>query len=191
MSGDFDGLLGFDGKTLVADDPITKEDLDRLKTYQPAPTTFVLTGLLIHCDGSVNTRGNPSGVEAAYGYVIYGHVGSVDGHGWVKIAEGWGTVPKEHGTTTNVGEYYAVVMALEKVAELGYGGVRAELRSDSQLIINQVNGRYAITKPHLLKLWQKIADLKAVVSRVKFVWVPREQNAYADELAGRAWKGGK
>jgi len=188
VNGGFDRLLKMNGTAEPETKPAVREDLERsAKAGTPMPQVY-LTGLLAHCDGSVDVRGNPSGAEAAYGFVLRGHVGSLDGHGWLTLAEGWGPVPKEHGTTTNVGEYWAVIAALEKVAELGYQDIQLEVRSDSQLIIRQINGEYAVTKPHLRALWQKVADLRTGFLKVKFVWVPREQNKYADELAGRTWK---
>lgn len=191
MNGEFDALTKFDGADpghLVGTDPITREDLERLKNQNLSPPTELLTGVIAYCDGSVDVVGNPSGAEAAYGYVIAGHVGSVNGHAWKRIASGWGLVPKEHGTTSNVGEYFAVISALEALAASGYIMVRTEIRSDSQLVIRQINGEYAVNKPHLRKLWQKVQDLKAGFPRVTFQWIPREQNKYADELASRAWK---
>jgi ribonuclease HI len=83
--------------------------------------------------------------------------------------------------TNNVAEYSALLLALTRAAELGAEEV--EVRSDSRLLVEQVNGNFKVKAPHLKPI---VAD--AVVRAKRFrkfrlVHVPREQNKKADRLA--------
>jgi len=81
-----------------------------------------------------------------------------DGH---KIIRG---STKPH--TNNEAEYLAVLQAV-------IGGA-TEVYSDSQLVVKQLNGEYKVNKPELLYLHNEV--LKRSNGKVKFVWVPRENN---------------
>jgi ribonuclease HI len=78
-------------------------------------------------------------------------------------------------TTNNVAEYTAVIEGLEMAAELGASNVT--LRSDSQLLINQLTGRYRVKAPHLLPLHRRARSIAAGFERISFEHVPREENA--------------
>ena len=84
-------------------------------------------------------------------------------------------------TTNNVAEYRALLLALTRAEELG--ATHVEIRSDSQLLVEQVNGNFRVKAAHLKPL------LAEAVSRAKrfrgfsIVHIPREQNKKADRLA--------
>ncbi|HWL90479.1 MAG TPA: ribonuclease HI family protein, partial [Actinomycetota bacterium] len=84
-------------------------------------------------------------------------------------------------TTNNVAEYTAVIEGLALAMELGARSVT--LRSDSQLLINQLTGRYRVKAPHLQPLHRRARSLAAGFERVSFEHVPREENIEADRLA--------
>src|SRR5947209_16164164 len=88
--------------------------------------------LTINIDGAA--RGNPG--PAAYAYVI-----ARDGQPVIEEAACLGTA------TNNVAEYTALVKALERVAELGENHVN--IRSDSELLVKQMNGEYKVKNPQL------------------------------------------
>jgi len=92
-----------------------------------------------------------------------------------EIAEGLGE------TTNNVAEYTAVIEGLKRAAELGATDVL--LRSDSQLLINQLSGRYRVKTPHLVPLHGKVRAQARGFDRIRFEHVPRERNREADRLA--------
>ena len=48
------------------------------------------------------------------------------------------------------------------------------VHSDSQLCINQINGSWRVTKPHLRPMLAQVHRLTAEFEDVRFVWVPRE-----------------
>jgi len=123
--------------------------------------------LIVACDGA--SRGNPG--PAGIGVEITNEDGAV----LAEIAQGIGE------TTNNVAEYTAVIEGLARAAELGATSVT--LRSDSQLLINQLTGRYRVKALHLQPLHRRARSIAAGFDRVTFEHVPREENVEADRLA--------
>lgn len=83
--------------------------------------------------------------------------------------------------TNNQAEYRAL---LEGLGEAAQRGVRSLLvRSDSQLLVRQMNGEYKIKSQGLKGLKMEADALRERFDDVRFEYVPREQNAKADELA--------
>jgi ribonuclease HI/probable phosphoglycerate mutase len=132
--------------------------------------------LVVFCDGA--SKGNPG--PSAIGVVI---------------SDPKKGILKEYGqnlgkTTNNVAEYQAVIFALKKIKAL-FGKKKAkemeiEIRSDSQLLVSQLNGKYKILNPNIQPLFLKIWNLKIDFGKVKFVLIPREANKLADALAQKA-----
>ncbi len=93
-----------------------------------------------------------------------------------------------HGEmTNNAAEYMALIRALE------YGLImKADcltIRSDSQLLVRQMTGRYKVKSPNIRPLQNWAADLVRAFDRVDFEEVKRENNKEADRLAGQSLKG--
>ena len=99
--------------------------------------------MIVACDGA--SRGNP-GPAGAGAQII-----DADGIGAGRGRRGLGE------TTNNVAEYTAVIRGLERARELGASDVL--LRSDSQLLINQLTGRYRVKTPHLQPLHRRVREL--------------------------------
>ena len=123
--------------------------------------------LIVSCDGA--SRGNPG--PAGIGVLITNEGGSV----LAEIAEGLGE------TTNNVAEYTAAREGLRRAGELG--ARRVHLRSDSQLLIEQLSGRYKVKSAHLRPLYMEVVQELARFERVKLEHIPRERNREADRLA--------
>ena len=123
--------------------------------------------VIINCDGAA--RGNPG--PAGAGAVVVDEDGVV----LAEVAEGLGE------TTNNVAEYTAVIRGLEEATRLGAHEVL--LRSDSQLLINQLTGRYRVKAPHLQPLHRRVRALMQGFAKVDLEHVPRERNVAADQLA--------
>ena len=99
-----------------------------------------------------------------------------DGRVLAEIAEGLGE------TTNNVAEYTAAVEGLRKAIDLG--ATRVHLRSDSQLLINQLTGVYRVKTAHLIPLHAQVRELaRRFPSGVTYEHVPREWNVEPDRLA--------
>ena len=99
--------------------------------------------------------------------------------------------------TNNEAEYLALLEALEIILEkwaTGSGSIPGDvgpvqIRSDSELVVNQLKGTYRVNEPHLRPLWDKARSLMASLGTVKLEWVPREKNYAGLWLEGK-WRGG-
>jgi ribonuclease HI len=87
--------------------------------------------------------------------------------------------------TNNVAEYVGVVRAVTLARELG--AERVELLLDSNLIVEQLHGRWRVKDAKLRPLW---AEALGVLREFPRGWaaahVPRAQNGAADALANEA-----
>ncbi len=91
--------------------------------------------------------------------------------------------------TNNIAEYSAVIAALKEAVVLG--AIDVSLKSDSQLLCEQVNGRYAVKQPHIKKLVDEVLDLIKGFHSVEVRYIPREQNSAADQLSRQGIKAGQ
>lgn len=128
--------------------------------------------IIIYTDGG--SRGNPG--PAAIGVIFCNEKGQVI----KKFSEYLGDA------TNNEAEYQAVIFALKKFKAL-FGKKLAknseiEVRSDSELLINQINGQYKILEPKIGILFLKVWNLKLDFKKVKFKLISREKNKIADKL---------
>jgi lactoylglutathione lyase len=84
--------------------------------------------------------------------------------------------------TNNQAEYEALLMALQFAVDVGVEEVVCHL--DSELVVKQLNGQYAVKDPELKRLWRKVGEMKNCFRKISFVNVPREnpQIQVADEL---------
>jgi ribonuclease HI len=123
--------------------------------------------VIVSCDGA--SRGNPG--PAGIGVQITDDDGSV----LAEIAEGLGE------TTNNVAEYTAAIEGLKRALELG--GRDVLLRSDSQLLINQLTGRYRVKTPHIVPLYEQVLALAGKLDHIEYEHVRRERNTEPDRLA--------
>ena len=127
--------------------------------------------LRIEADGG--SRGNPG--ESGSGAVI---IDIASGELLAEIAEFIGIA------TNNVAEYRAVLAALQ-VSALIDENAELEIALDSKLVVEQMSGRWKIKNEALFDL---ATQLQSAIGKrkVKFAWMPREQNFRADALANEA-----
>lgn len=126
---------------------------------------------------------NPGGV-ATYGYIIYEE--SPDGtKNRIASSSGLACEPFFECSTNNYAEYTALVEALSYLSKIYKGSVL--VRGDSQLVIYQMNGIYAVRSPRVYPLYKKAMELRSSFSSVEFQWIPREMNKEADELSKAAY----
>lgn len=126
--------------------------------------------LVIHIDGGA--RGNPG--EAGFG----AHVAEPGG---ATLAELYGYLGTQ---TNNVAEYAALIAALTWAHAAG--AVAVEIRSDSELLVRQMNGIYRVKNAGLIPMHAAARGLAARIGAVVYHHVRREQNREADALANRA-----
>ena len=59
--------------------------------------------------------------------------------------------------TNNEAEYLALLRGLSKAADLGI--CHLDVKGDSSLVVNQVNGAWKVKKEHLVPLWRTARDI--------------------------------
>ena len=133
--------------------------------------------LIIYTDGG--SRGNPG--AAAIGVVIYNEKENV----LKKYSQYLGD-----NFTNNEAEYQAVIFALKKVKAL-FGkkkakALKVEIRSDSELLVKQMEGLYKILEEKIQELFLKAWNLRIDFEEVKFKLVARNNNKEADKLVNEA-----
>jgi len=156
-------------QTLAAFPEMTREDLAKiLYSITGTDQNCKLTAIL-SVDGAA--RGNPG--PAGAGIVLQAADGSIHRFGDY-LGE----------ATNNVAEYRALLAGMEKAAELGVHELK--VRSDSELVVKQLNGQYKVKSPHLQDLY--FTAIKAISSfeKITFTHIPREQNKDADRMANLA-----
>jgi ribonuclease HI len=89
--------------------------------------------------------------------------------------------------TNNFAEYTALIRALEQARDLG--GKRLAIQSDSDLMVQQMNGRYKVKNAGLQPLYEKARQLCKGFEEVTFRHIPREENSRADRLCNQALDG--
>lgn len=131
---------------------------------------------IVYCDGACEPV-NPGGV-ATYGWVAY----------WKKQirAKDCGVVCEGEGATNNVAEYSALIQSLKYFLSKGFRGPLT-VKSDSQLLVNQMTGKWGVKSESIRPYYQEAKQLAAEFTGLEFVWIPREMNIIADALSKQAY----
>lgn len=116
----------------------------------------------VNCDGA--SRGNPG--PAGIGAVV-------DGEGYSEYIG---------RATNNQAEYRAVILGLERALEKGADEV--VLETDSNLVVNQLNGEWRVNKN--VELFERARELLDEFDDAVVRHVYREDNEAADRLANEA-----
>ncbi|VVB83698.1 Ribonuclease HI [uncultured archaeon] len=84
--------------------------------------------------------------------------------------------------TNNIAEYEALIKALELASKFTNDELICIL--DSELVVNQLLGKYKVRNPHLLPLFLKVQKLQENFKKIKYQHVGREDKfqVLADEL---------
>lgn len=134
--------------------------------------------LLIRADGAA--RGNPGPASAGAVLIDASRPDAED-----PDAPPLAMVARPLGVrTNNVAEYAALVLALRRAHALGAREV--DLRLDSKLIVEQLNGRWRVKDAKLKGLFAEASELLARLSRWRAAHEPRARNRAADALANLA-----
>ena len=178
--------------TLFPQDPPTGKSARRTEAASPAPAVgksapdsgkaAPTTGkpgwndrgrgkaLVLQFDGG--SRGNPG--PAGIGVTLM----DADGDALYELGEFLGRC------TNNVAEYTALLRGLTAARDLG--AAQLSVKSDSELLVRQINGIYKVKSPDLKPLYEKAMSLIRVIGKVTVSHVYREGNTRADELANLA-----
>jgi ribonuclease HI len=86
--------------------------------------------------------------------------------------------------TNNLAEYETVRRGIELVLEAGVDAVEVFL--DSKLVVSQLTEEYRCESESLFPLWMRFHELVTQFRYINFYWIPRSQNAEANDLAQKA-----
>lgn len=86
--------------------------------------------------------------------------------------------------TSRVAEYYAMKNGLEQAINLGLR--TAHFFSDSLMVVNQLNGIFAVKNQDILPIYKQIQKLLEHFDSVSFTHLPRSENYIADSEANEA-----
>ena len=125
--------------------------------------------LKIYTDGG--SRNNPG--PAAIGIVIKDDKGTV----LEKISKYLGV------KTNNQAEYWGVIEALKNAKKFQPQVINFYL--DSQLVVEQLNKKFKVKDKELAPLFVQVWNLTLNFKKVKFNYLPREQNKEADFLVNQ------
>jgi probable phosphoglycerate mutase len=125
---------------------------------------------IANIDGA--SRGNPG--PASYAVVLRDPSGKIV----LELAKDIGR------ETNNVAEYYALLAALDYATSHDIHALR--VRSDSELLVRQMQGRYKVKSPDLKPLHERAAKLARQIQYFVIEHVRRELNSDADALANIA-----
>lgn len=132
----------------------------------------------VEFDGLCQPR-NPGGI-ACYAFLV-----KKDGE---TIHSDYGVAAEpSKDSTNNVAEYTALVKALEWLVASNLNPDQIRIKSDSQLVVKQLNGDYKIKSKRIVPLYRQVLKLKAKFPDIEVRWVPREENREADRLTNRAY----
>jgi ribonuclease HI len=134
---------------------------------EPEKPTDVFTA---EVDGA--SRGNPG--PASYAVIIHRPDGSVV----YQLGKYLGRA------TNNVAEYFALITALDYCAASNISRLR--VRSDSELLVRQMQGRYKVKSESLKPLHERAIRQSKGLAYFAIEHIPRELNSEADALANVA-----
>jgi probable phosphoglycerate mutase len=86
--------------------------------------------------------------------------------------------------TNNVAEYFALITALDYCASANI--LRLRVRSDSELLVRQMQGRYKVKSASLKPLHERALRQSKSLAYFAIEHIPRELNSDADALANSA-----
>lgn len=129
---------------------------------------------IVNIDGA--SRGNPG--PASYALILKDPSGKVVFQLGKKLGR----------QTNNVAEYYALLAALDYAVGNGIKALR--IRSDSELLVRQIKGRYKVKSADLKPLHERALKLARQLEYFVIEHVLREMNREADALANQALDGG-
>ncbi|MEL9969405.1 MAG: ribonuclease HI [Metallosphaera sp.] len=121
---------------------------------------------------------NPGGIST-YGYVIYLGQRKIEGMGLAEI-------PWSPNSTNNVAEYTGLICMLREM--IGLRVSRALIMGDSQLVIKQLLGEYAVKSQRIIPLFNKARKMLSSFEYVEIRWIPREENKDADKMTRIAYE---
>ena len=88
--------------------------------------------------------------------------------------------------TNNQSEYSGLIFGLQKAIDMNIKTLL--VKGDSQLVINQMTGRYKCNSENIIELYERAKDLEKNFEKIYYLHVLRNLNKRADELSNEAIK---
>lgn len=129
-----------------------------------------LRGCVVYTDGGA--RGNPG--PAGAGWILLSASGETVSAGGRFLGH----------ATNNIAEYQGLICGLTAARAARCDEI--EVRSDSELLVRQMTGRYRVKNHGLKPLFTEATRIAAEFKDVRYVHVRREDNKEADRLANEA-----
>ncbi|XP_074342448.1 uncharacterized protein LOC141680010 [Apium graveolens] len=149
-----------DDKAIVLEEPTSQEShQDEKKQELPHPWW------ILHVDGAVNNNRSGAGIVLI----------TPEGHCLMSASH------FKFNATNNDAEYEALINGLKLALEVG--AVNLIVQSDSELVVNQVNGGFQARGPRTELYMRCTKRLLEKFLSAKLESVPREENSNADALA--------
>lgn len=104
--------------------------------------------------------------------------------------DGYGCLGNPESMTNNFAEYCALGFGLKKILDLNLSDIHSlTILGDSQLVINQMNGDWAMKSDTLRPLKERCIEYLDKM-KVQWVarWIPRDLNSIADELSRKGYR---
>ncbi len=113
-----------------------------------------------------------------YGWLVF--------HNKTVIAHGHGGFAHACHASSNAAEYLAMLEGLEAMLDMGIQKERVRVVGDARSVIQQMQGMAAVRSAGIIGLHQRALRLSAQFKRIKWLWIPRNENKDADQLTRRA-----
>lgn len=117
---------------------------------------------------------NPGG-NAAFGALI-----KIDG---ITVWTASQFIGSGQGMSNNVAEYSGMIGVLEELLIRGLQKEKILVRGDNMMTIEQMAGNWRARGGLYIPYYLKCKELVKKFKRIKFQWIPREENPEADELS--------
>lgn len=130
------------------------------------------SNFIMNFDGC--SKGNPG--LAGVGAVIY----CLDDEIWS------GSLFLGKNATNNQSEYTGLIFGLQQAIDMKIKTLM--VKGDSQLVINQMTGKYKCNSENIIELYKKAKELEKKFENIYFVHVLRNLNKRADQLSNDAIK---
>ena len=128
-----------------------------------------------YCDAAIDTLGRSSGVAV----VVRNAAGQILDAASCFL----------EGMTNNEAEYEALILGLE--IALARADPQPVLLTDSQVVVGQMAGRFAVRDRKLAPRHEQASRLMARIPGATLAFIPRQRNRLADALAGEAMEVGR
>ena len=86
--------------------------------------------------------------------------------------------------TNNYAEYEGLILGLQQAVEMKIKDIIVQ--GDSQLVINQMEGKYKCNSPNLIELYKKAKEFESKFNNIKYEHIYRKENTRADYLSNIA-----